>query len=74
MRQLAGSHTYRLRLPADEAADAREIEFKATGADVALRLAHGLCGARSVEMFEDGRKLANVRLSSANGFWIIDNT
>ena len=66
-----GSHTYRLSLAADNHAEAREIEFEASGPDVALRLAHDLCGARSVDMFEDGRKIANVRLSGHQGFWIV---
>jgi hypothetical protein len=66
-----GNHTYRLSLAADESVEPRTIEFEASGPDVALRLAHDLCGARSVDMFEDGRKIANVRLSSRDGFWII---
>ena len=66
-----GSHTYRLNLVADETAEPRSIEFEASGPDVALRLAHDLCGARSVDMFEDGQKIANVRLSGHNGFWVI---
>lgn len=72
MRHFACNHTYRLQLAPGQTAEPREIEFEASGADVALRLAHDLCGARAVDMFEDGRKIANVRLSGHNGFWIID--
>ena len=74
MRQSAVSHTYRLCLAGDLATEPRDIEFEASGPDVALRLAHDLCGARSVDMFEDGRKIANVRLSGRNGFWIVAGT
>jgi hypothetical protein len=71
MRQFTHNHTYRPQLARDVAAEPREIEFEASGPDVALRMAHDLCGARSVDMFEDGRKIANVRLSGHNGFWIV---
>ena len=63
-----GNHTYRLSLTAHECVEPRTIDFEASGSDVALRLAHDLCGAHSVDMFEDGRKIANVRLSGENGF------
>lgn len=72
MGQSIGNRTYLLRLTSDDEGDARDIEFEASGPEVALRMAHQFCGWRPVELFEDGRKLANLRLSDGNGFWMID--
>ena len=66
----AGSHTYRLRLDEDGRGTARDIEFEASGADVALRMAHDMCAGRGVELYEDGRKLADLKLSR-QAFWMV---
>jgi hypothetical protein len=60
MRQ-ADHHTYRLELVDDELGQARTIEFNAHGAYAALNLAREYCGHRSAAMFENGRRLAEIR-------------
>jgi hypothetical protein len=67
---LAGSHTYRLKLDEDGRGSARDIEFEAPGAEVALRMARDMCGGRAVQLFEDGRKLADLKLANMS-FWIV---
>jgi hypothetical protein len=66
-------HTYRLRLGEDGAGSARDIEFEAESADAALRMVQQLCGRRRAQLFENGQKLADIRLSAPHGFWIIGN-
>jgi hypothetical protein len=69
--QGSAKHTYRLKIAGNSSLDVREIEFEATGSEVALRMAHQLCGVRPLEMFEDGHKLADLQLSPASGFWFV---
>ncbi|MBO9516448.1 MAG: hypothetical protein J7493_00120 [Porphyrobacter sp.] len=69
--QSVGTHVYRLRLLDEHGGESRDIEFEASDAEVALRMAHQYCGRRKVQLLEDGRKLADLRLASGHGFWII---
>lgn len=62
-------HVYRLALTADGHNEAREIEFEAKGSDMALGRTHKFSGSRSVTMFEDGQKLADLKYD--RGFWIV---
>ena len=62
--------TYRLKFTADSGPP-REVEFEASAPDAALRLCHELCGDREVQLFEDGARLAGLRLAPAGGFWIV---
>ena len=70
MVQHPGSHIYRLQFTEDDQGQARDIEFEARGADMALEIAHKFCGSKSVTMFEDGRRLADLKF--ATGFWKLD--
>jgi hypothetical protein len=67
MTQNPNAHTYRLQLAADGKGEAHEIEFEALGSNAALNMAHATCGSRSVTVFEDGRKLADIKYNQ--GFW-----
>lgn len=62
--QLDG-HRYRLELSADGKTEA--IEFNADNSDMALGMTRRFSGGRSVSMFEDGHKLADLRFE--HGFW-----
>jgi hypothetical protein len=67
-------HTYRLKMIDDGRGLPRDIEFEASGAAAALHMTHELCGARKVQLYEDGRKLADVQLSAREGFWMVGGT
>lgn len=71
MSSVASSQTYRLKLGEDGRGLPRDIEFTAGGADAALQLAHRLCEGRVAELFENGRKLADVKYVRTGGFWLI---
>jgi hypothetical protein len=71
MKGLPQQHTYRLVVDPGQPQVPHEIEFEAPSAQAALNLAHSVCGAGHVEMFEDGRRLADLQLSSQHGFWIV---
>ena len=65
------AHTYRLRMEQDRLGEAREIEFRAPGPEVALRMVQQFCGERECELFEDGRPIATLRLAPASGYWTV---
>ena len=65
------AHTYRLVLAEDGRGCERTIEFEASGAEVALSLAHRQCNGREAELFEDGRSLGRLQNSRRGGFWIV---
>jgi hypothetical protein len=67
MGQHLGGHTYRLHLADDGKGEARDIEFEALGSYAALSLAQSACGSRPVTLFEDGKKLADIKYNK--GFW-----
>lgn len=69
MARGSDGHVYRLTLTADERNEAREIEFEAYDSDMALGRTYKFSGSRSVTMFEDGRKLAELRFD--RGFWTV---
>jgi hypothetical protein len=69
MARGSGDHVYRLMLTADGRNEACEIEFEAYSSDMALDRTHKFSGSRSVTMFEDGRKLADLKYD--RGFWIV---
>ena len=64
-------HTYRLKFAADSGPP-REVEFEASAPDAALRLCQDLCGDREVQLFEDGARLAGLRLAPKGNFWIVN--
>lgn len=64
-------HTYRLKMADSATGEVREIEFEASSAESALRMTHQLCGEQPVQLFEDGRMLANLQLSPRSGFWFV---
>jgi len=68
MRPTANGHTYRLKLEEDACRLAREIEFEAPSAHTALRMAHHFCGARPMDFFQDGQKLAKLQ-ACGSGLW-----
>jgi len=66
-------HTYRLVMAEDGEGAAQEIEFEGFSAASAFCFAERNCGARQVEIFEDGRSLGCLQNSPAAGFWVIQN-
>lgn len=69
MGQAIGMHTYRLRTVEDDTGG--DLEFEAIGPEMALHRLPTFCGDRRAELFEDGRKLVTLQLSSPQGFWIV---
>jgi hypothetical protein len=63
-------HTYRIQVHGDAVSRAREIKFWSSDAERALNLAQQHCGAQPSDLYEDGRRLATLRLSSS-GFWVV---
>jgi hypothetical protein len=72
MGQALPGFTYQLHIAEDGKREARIVEFDASGSDVALRMAQQFCDGRSAQLFEDGRRLANLQLDPEHGFWMID--
>jgi hypothetical protein len=72
MRSNTERHQYRLHLGADNQGEAADLEFDARGSDIALNLTAKYCGNRAVALFEDGRKLADVK--QVNGVWLVSET
>ena len=62
--------TYRLKFSGDSGPP-REIEFEASAPDAALSRCQDLCGGREVQLFEDGAKLASLRLAPVGSYWIV---
>jgi hypothetical protein len=71
MNGMAQQHTYRLVVDPGQPQLPHEIEFEAPTPQAALNVAHSVCGAGKVEVYEDGRRLAQLQLSSEQGFWIV---
>jgi hypothetical protein len=63
-------HTYRLKFIGDSGPP-REVEFEASAADAALRRCQELCGDREIQLFEDGARLASLRLVPVGNYWIV---
>ena len=63
-------HTYRLKFATDSGPP-REVEFEASAPDAALLRCQQLCGGREVQLFQDGAKLASLRLAPEGNYWIV---